>query len=684
MKNSDLYRLYYFLLFLFAFFGHSFILNAQEKDESETLRVGVYNNPPKIFINEKGEADGIFIDLLEVIAEKEDLQLRFVTGEWNELKQQLTEDEIDLLPDVAYSRERDSLYVLNSIPVLSSWLEAYTLKDTELESLSDLQNKKIGVLKGSVQEEFFEEFAKKNLKLQYSTLAYDDYPASVEALYNKDIDVLIASRFFYFTKHVNGNITSSGIIFRPSELHFAFSEKVDPALIIEIDRELSALKNDPRSKYYQIIHYWFDPPENTKIPEYLWWLFGGILILLLGIIGFMLLLRYQVKLKTKALWRRNRQLTQAKEKAEEHERLKTIFLQNMSHEIRTPMNGIIGFLELLKEPDLDSETRRKYIDIVIKSGKRLLTTINNIIEISKIDSRQIAVHPARVNIPEVMEFYYNFFQPQAREKKIDLKISQKLDETNGIILTDKFIFDNILTNLIGNAIKFTDQGYVEIGNYKKGEELIFYVKDTGVGIPSERHKAIFKRFVQANLNITRPHEGSGLGLAIVKAYVKALQGNIWLESEENKGSTFFFSIPYTPVGGEEPAPENGNHIYQVSNKPLKILIAEDDNISYLFISQILKRPEIELIRAKSGRECVELLRKNPDVDLVLMDIKMPEMNGIEATKEIRTFNRSVPIIVQTAYTSSGDKEKALEVGCNDYITKPIDRERLLQLIRKYT
>ncbi|HER40168.1 MAG TPA: transporter substrate-binding domain-containing protein, partial [Salinimicrobium catena] len=213
MKNSDLYRLYYFLLFLFAFFGHSFILNAQEKDESETLRVGVYNNPPKIFINEKGEADGIFIDLLEVIAEKEDLQLRFVTGEWNELKQQLTEDEIDLLPDVAYSRKRDSLYVLNSIPVLSSWLDAYTLKDTELESLSDLQNKKVGVLKGSVQEEFFEEFAKKNLKLQYSTLTYDDYQASVEALYNKDIDVLIASRFFYFTKHVNGKITSSGIIF---------------------------------------------------------------------------------------------------------------------------------------------------------------------------------------------------------------------------------------------------------------------------------------------------------------------------------------------------------------------------------------------------------------------------------------------------------------------------------------
>ncbi len=680
MKNSDLLKYSYFLLFLFLYFGYPFHLNAQE---DQHIRIGVYDNPPKIFINDKGEADGIFIDLLEVITEKENLQLEYVTGEWNELKQMLSLNKIDILPDVAYSEERDSLYILNAVPVLSSWLEAYTLQNSQVHSLNDLQNKKIGVLKGSVQEEFFEQFAQKNLKLKYQVYTYEDYTTSIKALRQKEIDVLVASRFFYFTDHVNGKITSTGIIFRPSELHFAFSQNVDPLLISQIDRELSALKNNPRSKYYQILHYWFDPPQKTKVPDYLWWIFGIILFLLLSIIGFMMLLRYQVKLKTKALWKRNRQLTQAKEKAEEHERLKTIFLQNMSHEIRTPMNGIIGFLELLKEPELDSDTRKKYIEIVIKSGKRLLTTINNIIEISKIDSHQIAVHPSRVNIPDVMEFYFNFFQPQAREKKIDLKLSQKLDETNGIIETDKFIFDNILTNLIGNAIKFTDQGYVEFGNFKKGEDLIFYVKDTGVGIPTERHKAIFKRFVQANLNITRPHEGSGLGLAIVKAYVKALQGNIWLESEENKGSTFYFSIPYKPAEQKDLI-ENGNHIFEASTKPLNILIAEDDNISYLFISQILKRPEISIIRAKSGMECVNLLREHPEIDLVLMDIKMPEMNGIEATKEIRSFNQSVPIIVQTAYTSSGDKEKALEAGCNDYITKPIDKERLLQLIRKYT
>ncbi|SDL03993.1 Signal transduction histidine kinase [Salinimicrobium catena] len=682
MKNSDLKRYCFLLLYLLLFFG-PLHLRAQEEGKSHSLRVGVYNNPPKIFVNEEGKADGIFIDLLEVIAEREDFELEYATGDWNELKQMLSEDRIDLLPDVAYSRERDSLYNLNTVPVLSSWLEAYTLKNAEIRSLADFKNRRIGVLKGSVQEEFFDEFAIKNLKLDFKKVTYDDYPSSIEGLYQKEIDVLVASRFLYFTKHINGEITSTGIIFRPSELHLAFSRSLDPAVVFKIDRQLSALKNDPRSEYYSIIHFWFDPPENKSLPSYFWWILYIVLFLLLSIIGFLFLLRYQVKLKTQALWKRNRQLTQAKEKAEEHERLKTIFLQNMSHEIRTPMNGIIGFLELLKEPNLDSDTRTKYIDIVIKSGKRLLTTINNIIEISKIDTHQLTVHPGRVNIPEVMEFYYNFFLPQAKEKNIELKLFQNLDDSDGIIETDKFIFDNILTNLIGNAIKFTDHGYIEIGNYKKGKDLVFYIKDTGVGIPPERQKAIFKRFVQANLSITRPHEGSGLGLAIVKAYVKALQGKIWLESEENRGTTFFFTLPYRPVD-KEAVSNNNNHDQEVTSKPLDILIAEDDNISFLFINQILKRPEIKITRARSGKECVELLRKNPNIDLVLMDIKMPVMNGIEATKEIRTFNQTVPIIVQTAYTSSGDKEKALEAGCNDYITKPIDKERLLQLIRKYT
>lgn len=684
MIRCDHRGMSYSLLLIIFFSSAWFSFKTQESDPGKEIKVGIYENPPKIFLKEKEKADGIFIDILEILLEKENLKPKYVPGSWSVLKEKLANGEIDMLPDVAYSDKRNSLFLLNNVPVLSSWLEVYSLQDTPVESVLDLEDKKLGVLNGSVQEEYFTEYVNNNLQLEYKVVTFEDYPASVEALHKKEIDILIASRFFYFSRYNNGEINSSGIIFRPSDLHFGFSPDTDPALVKRLDNHLSLLKNDPHSDYYNILRLWFDPAQHTLIPDYLWWLFGFLLLLLLCITAFIIILRYQVKLKTQALWKRNRQLSLAKEKAEENERLKTIFLQNMSHEIRTPMNGIIGFLQLLKEPDLDPQDREKYIDIVIKSGKRLLTTINNIIEISKIDSDQIHVHPAPVNIPEIMEFYHDFFAPQARDKKIQLKLNQKFGEEDGTILTDKFILDNILTNLINNALKFTHAGVVEFGNYRKGETIVFYVRDTGVGISPDRQNAIFERFVQANLDITRPHEGSGLGLAIVKAYVKALHGKIWLESEEDKGSTFFFSIPYTPIAAGNSENEANHLQLEVTDKKLKILIAEDDQISYLFIRQILNQPEITVLRAKSGLESIELLKSDPQIDLVLMDIKMPELDGIEATKQIRKFNPQVPIIVQTAYSSSEDKERALEAGCNDYINKPIDKERLLQLIRKYT
>lgn len=670
-------------LLLLIFLGCGVNITAQEEAPS-LIRVGIYHNPPKVFINEQGKADGIFIDILDCILKDENLQVKYVPGRWEELTEMLSRGKIDVLPDVAFSKERDSLFTFNSLPVLNSWLEAYTRKDNRIYTLAGLENKKIGVLNGSVQEDFFRGYIKENLDLNYEIKAYPGYPQSVRALKSGEIEVLIASRFFYFSKFSEKMISPTGIIFRPSELYFAFPKQVNPVLTEIFDRKLAQLKNDPHSEYYGILHSWFDPVLRTGIPPYVLWLLVTIIILLLIIIAFTLLLRYQVKLKTRALWQKNRQLTLAKEKAEENERLKTIFLQNMSHEIRTPMNGIIGFLNLLKEPDLDSDSRQKYIDIVNKSGKRLLATINNIIEISKIDSRQIAVHYSEVDIFEVTDFYFHFFHQQAEEKKLQLKLSVNLGEEDSPVITDKFILDNILTNLLNNAIKFTTKGFIEFGVYREEEMLVFYVKDTGVGIPEERQEAIFERFVQANLNITRPHEGSGLGLAIVKAYVEVLKGKLWLESHPGKGTTFFFSIPFIPAKKEDFPIDSDKEMPEVSGEKIKMLIAEDDNISYLFIQQLLNKPEITLLRAKDGKQVIDLAKENPDLSLILMDIKMPVLNGIDATKKIREFNPLVPIIAQSAYSSPGDQEKAFEAGCNDYITKPISKKRLLSLIHKFS
>lgn len=244
-------------------------------------------------------------------------------------------------------------------------------------------------------------------------------------------------------------------------------------------------------------------------------------------------------------------LIAAKEKAEESDRLQSAFLANMSHEIRTPMNGILGFLELLSEPDLEEENKKEYIEIVNKSGHRLLSTINDIIEIAKIEAGGLKISLTDVNVEEVMKFHHDFFLPQTVEKGLELTVRKQITGTEAFIRTDRQKLDGILTNLIKNAIKFTQTGYIELGNYRENSWLVFYVKDSGRGIPRDRYEAIFERFVQADYNFTRAHEGSGLGLSITRAHVRALGGEINLESEPGKGSTFFFTIPYTPVKGQK-------------------------------------------------------------------------------------------------------------------------------------
>ena len=237
-------------------------------------------------------------------------------------------------------------------------------------------------------------------------------------------------------------------------------------------------------------------------------------------------------------------LVRAKEKAEESDRLKTAFLANISHEIRTPMNGILGFLELLKNPTLGDEEKNNFIEVVNKSGDRLLRTINDIIEISKIESGQVRADYSSVDIRDVMEYYLKFFEPSAKEKQLGLKIGRQIPSHKSLIRTDRSKIDAALSNLISNAIKFTSSGYVEFGNFMDEGTLVFYVKDTGIGIPPDQMNAVFDRFIQADLNMTKPYQGTGLGLSIIRGYIHLLNGEIWVESEEGKGSIFYFSIPY--------------------------------------------------------------------------------------------------------------------------------------------
>ncbi len=389
----------------------------------------------------------------------------------------------------------------------------------------------------------------------------------------------------------------------------------------------------------------------------------------------------------KTIEERTNELLRAKEKAEESDRLKTAFLANMSHEIRTPMNGILGFSDLLKKPGLTGNQQQMYIDIIEKSGARMLNIINDIVDISKIEAGLMKIDLVETDLNDQMEYTYSFFKPELEAKGIRFIFTNYLPVSDTLIYTDREKTYAILTNLVKNAIKYTEKGTIEFGCFRKGGFIEFYVKDTGIGIPKDRQEAIFERFIQADIADKMARQGAGLGLSISKAYVEMLGGKIWVESEEGKGTAFYFTIPFK-------GRENTNVEKEVSNRRiekrssgdvpgLKILIVEDDEASEILLSIEMHEIGKQILKAGTGTEAIAISRNNPDLDLILMDIQMPGLNGYEATRRIRQFNKSVVIIAQTAFGLSGDQEKAIDAGCNDYITKPINKGDLHSLIKKY-
>jgi len=380
-----------------------------------------------------------------------------------------------------------------------------------------------------------------------------------------------------------------------------------------------------------------------------------------------------------------RELVKAKERAEESDRLKSAFLANMSHEIRTPMNGILGFAHLLQEPDLTGKEQQEYIRIIEKSGKRMLNIIHDIVDISKIESGQMEISISETNINEEIKFIFDFYQQETEKKGLQFFYKTTLPPEKALIKTDREKIYAILTNLVKNAIKYTNAGSIAIGYSKKDKFIEFFVKDSGVGISKDRQEAIFERFIQADISNNRAYDGAGLGLSIAKGYVEMLGGKIWVESQEREGSTFYFTIPYNcgpeGTGVDENVIPSNKAENQIKN--LKILIAEDDETSEMLMRLEVEIFGREILAVGTGTDAVETCRNNPDIDLILMDIRMPKMNGYEATRQIRRFNKDVIIIAQTAYGLSGDREKALEAGCSDYISKPIGQDELLVLLKKY-
>jgi len=387
--------------------------------------------------------------------------------------------------------------------------------------------------------------------------------------------------------------------------------------------------------------------------------------------------------------RYKKDLIKAKEKAEENDRLKSAFLANMSHEVRTPMNGILGFSEMFKKEGLDNQQRKKYADVVISSANRLLNVVDDILDISRIETGQLVFTESRMSLQSLMDELYNIHFPEARNKGLGMLYHYELDPDQDIVKTDEVKLHQILNHLINNAIKFTHEGYIKFGCGITDGKLEFYVEDTGIGIEPAMHEAVFERFRQVETDLSRQYGGTGLGLAICKKMVEFIGGKIWVESIPGKGAVFAFTIPLKlsetkneKIGKPKPTVQKSMVLPQRKTK-YKVLIADDEEFNLLYLDEVLTNQPVQVYHANDGYQAIEAVKNEPDMDIVLMDIKMPGIDGFEATQEIKKINPKLPVIAQTAFAMVSDREKALERGCDDYISKPIHKDNLLQLMIKY-
>ena len=403
----------------------------------------------------------------------------------------------------------------------------------------------------------------------------------------------------------------------------------------------------------------------TEMQTYKGWFY----VIITGILLYFFLKKHLVKIRL------------AEQKAVENDRLKTSFIQNISHEIRTPMNGIIGFAGLLNSEELSNHQKSQYLDIIMKSTDQLLRIVNDVMDISIIESGNNKLYENQIHLNHFLDEIYAQYLPKIKTD-ISFSLNKVLQDTDCIIMTDEVKVRQIIHNLLNNAIRFTEKGHINFGYIVLKNEIEFYVEDSGVGMDRKVHDNIFERFFQADPGSRKLYEGIGLGLSICKGNVDILNGKIWVKSELNIGSSFYFTIPYKPIIITE-GKVVGEEIIAKKNY-MTILVAEDEETNYEYIKEIFENTNINIHHALNGKEAIDICRKHKNIDLILMDLKMPLMNGFEATRQIRSILPDIPIIAQSAFSLPEEKEMAFIAGCNKFISKPFKKKELLDILNDYS
>ena len=651
------------------------------------------NYPPYNYLDENKELVGFNIDLLNAIKDLYATDIQISGGNWKAVNEALKNNKIDAIGGFHFPGSPDNEYLYTRSAINTSHCFLYNrnyLAKFSLEYLRTLNKPLVAMWKNDVLIHYIQSI---NPSAQF--LFVNSYEDLINAIDREDVTCIFGLRTgaMYYAKQLYKDYVVP-FDHRILERSMGFKvSKNNPELAYILNNGLEVILAN--GTYQKIYDKWIS--EYDKSPTN--WREHIETILIIGLITLLLfivllianwILQTKVKNKTKDLRAQLElnskimiELEQEKNNAQESDRMKSAFLANMSHEIRTPMNGILGFTNLLKTVDYSSEKQAQFIDIIQKSGNRMLDTINNIIDVSKLESGLEKPTIKEVDIQKNITELCDFFMHEASNRGLHLQFKEGVSALTKPFYTDEYKVNSILTNLIKNGLKFTNEGFVELTYNLSNEAVEFWIKDSGIGIPLDKQKTIFDDFVQADYSHSSGYEGSGLGLSISKGYVELLNGELKLESEPGKGSVFYVRIPNLNMNDElEKTPQKKALIKPTQLHKLTMLIAEDDDTSFLYLESALEGVAKKITRATNGKEVVELAKNNTDIDVILMDVKMPFLNGFEATKAIRKYNKTVYIIAQTAYVQEHFKQEAVAAGCNSYIAKPIDQDELLKLLAK--
>lgn len=653
---------------------------------SRVIRVGLYENNPKIFTDNSGKPSGFFIELLEEIAVKENWKIEYVKGTWADLLDSLEKGEIDLMPDVALSPERLKRFSFHHNPVIGSWSQVYAREGVKIETISDLENKKIILLQGSVQIRAFEQLTR-GYNLNTRILSVHSFKDAFLFTSEGAADAAVANQFFgdYFFRDYN--LIKTPFIFSPTSLYFATARDKNLDLLSAIDRHIKDWSDTPGSVYYRVLRRWIEKPVPSHDYRNILRITGFLVFMLFFSLGFNFLLQWKVKQKTE-------KLSIAKFEAEAANKAKSDFLATMSHEVRTPLNAIIGMSDLAMMAQETAE-QQQYLATVKDAGQHLARIINDILDFSKIESGSFYLEKSVFNISRLIISVRNTFLEEIKAKGLIFYMDIDPAIPN-VIEADSTRIKQVLINLMSNALKFTEKGSIGISckidddaqTPDNEKRIIISVMDTGIGIKPEEIDKIFSVFQQSESGMSRKYGGTGLGLTISRRLAELMNGSIIVESKEGKGSVFTFDfIAGIPADSGINSIDSSLENYPEREK-LKILAVDDNKTNSALIAAVLRKLGHEYTVAVNGIEALEAL-KTESYDIVLMDIEMPLLDGIEAAKAIRSGEcgddkAGIPIIALTAHALKEVRDNSFTAGINGYITKPVDISRMDEILRYFT